>query len=196
MRRRGVSSERRRSSCSSFKCHHLMKPLWNIRCCVSIVAADGLVLNTLRLRQIGRHFPDAIFGCIFVNENIQISIRISLKFVPKSPINNIPALVLIMAWRPPGDKPLSEPMMIRLLTHIRVTRPQWVKHQVISSHNANQHLITPTGVSSWMKVKFCFFCTNLNLNLNWISWRTLMATDLNSLSPSQAVMQFGQYWFR
>ena len=28
---------------------------------------------------------------------------------------------------PAGDKPLSEPMMICLLTHICVTRPQWVK---------------------------------------------------------------------
>ena len=32
-----------------------------------------------------------------------------------------------MAWRRPGDKPLSEPMMVSLLTHICVTRPQWVK---------------------------------------------------------------------
>ena len=30
-----------------------------------------------------------------------------------------------MAWRRPGDKPLSEPMII-LLMHICVTRPQWV----------------------------------------------------------------------
>ena len=42
-------------------------------------------------------------------------------------INNNPALVQIMAWRRPGDKPLSEPMMVSLLTHICVTRPQWVK---------------------------------------------------------------------
>ena len=46
------------------------------------------------------------------NENIWISIKISPKFVPKGPINNIPALVQIMAWRRPGDKPLSEPMMV------------------------------------------------------------------------------------
>ena len=36
---------------------------------------------------------------------------ISLKFVPKGLINNIPALVQIMAWRRPGANPLSEPMM-------------------------------------------------------------------------------------
>ena len=84
-------------------------------------------LNTLRPRQNGRHFADDIFKCIFLNENARISIKISLKFVPKARINNIPALVQIMAWRRPGDKPLSEPMMVILLTHICVTRPQWVK---------------------------------------------------------------------
>ena len=83
--------------------------------------------NTLRPRQNGSHFADDIFKCIFLNENIWISIKISLKFVPKGPINNIPALDQIMAWRRLGDKPLSQPMMVILLTHICVTRPQWVK---------------------------------------------------------------------
>ena len=32
-----------------------------------------------------------------------------------------------MAWRRLGDKPLSEPMMVSLLTHISVNPPQWVK---------------------------------------------------------------------
>ena len=83
--------------------------------------------NTLRPRQNGRHFPDHTLNRIFVNENIRISIEFSLKFVPKGPINNIPSLVRIMAWRRPGDKPLSEPVMVSLLTHICVTWPQWVK---------------------------------------------------------------------
>ena len=82
--------------------------------------------NTLRPRQNGRHFPDDIFKCIFLNENVWISLKITLKFLPKDPINNIPGLVQIMAWRRPGDKPLSEPMMVSLLTRICVTRPQWV----------------------------------------------------------------------
>ena len=51
-------------------------------------------------------------------------------FVPQGPINNIPALLQIMAWRRPGDKPLSEPMIIILLTHICVTRPQWVNKHI------------------------------------------------------------------
>ena len=56
------------------------------------------MLNALRPKQNGRHFPDDIFKRIFLNENVWISIRISLKLVPKGPIDRIPALVQIMAW--------------------------------------------------------------------------------------------------
>ena len=80
------------------------------------------VSNTLRPIRNGRHFADDTLKCIFLNGNIRISINISLKFVPKVPVNNIPVLVQIMACRRPGDKPLSEPMMIRLPTHIYMTR--------------------------------------------------------------------------
>ena len=87
----------------------------------------SIKINTLRPRQDGRHFADDIFTCIFFNENCCILIKFSLKYVRKGPIDNNPALVQIMAWRRPGDKPLSEPRMESLLTHICVTRPQWVK---------------------------------------------------------------------
>ena len=109
----------------------------------SAVAKNGSVpkrrptiiwINTLRPRQSGRHFPDDLFKCIFLNENVWISIKNSLKFVPKGPIDNIPALVQIMAWRRLGDKPLSEPMIVRLPTHICVTRPQWVNDFLVHWH--------------------------------------------------------------
>ena len=54
-------------------------------------------INTLRPRQNGRHFADDTFNRIFVNKNIRIANKFSLKFVPKGPINNIPVLVQIMA---------------------------------------------------------------------------------------------------
>ena len=85
------------------------------------------LINTLRPRRNEQHFADDIFKRIFFNENVWIAIKISLKFVPKGPIDNITALVEIMAWRRSGDKPLSQPMMISLPTHICVIRPQWVK---------------------------------------------------------------------
>ena len=68
--------------------------------------------NTLRPKQNGRHFPGDVFKCIFLNENVGISLKISLKFVPKGLNNNIPSLVQVMAWRRPGYKSLSEPMMV------------------------------------------------------------------------------------
>ena len=107
-----------------------------------------MVLNTLRPRQNGRHFADDIFMCIFLNENVWIAIKISLKFVPKGPINNIPALVQTMAWRRPGDKPLSEPMMVSLLTHICVTRPQWVNWPGLAQP-ITPYLVTPHPAWSW-----------------------------------------------
>ena len=54
-----------------------------------------------------------IFRCIFLNENIWITIKTPLNFVPKGSVNNIPSLVQIMAWRRKGDKLLAEPMLTR-----------------------------------------------------------------------------------
>ena len=118
--------------CTNIKiCHHDME-LWNFKCfqyvCKSATGSNipGR-LNTLRPRQDGRYFADDIFKCIFFNENGCILIKCSLKYVRKGSIDNNPPLVPIMAWRRSGDKPLSEPMLIILPTHICVTRPQWVK---------------------------------------------------------------------
>ena len=83
-------------------------------------------VNTLRPRQDGCYFADDVLKCIFLNENVWISLKIPLKFFPKGPINNIPALVQIMAWRRPGNKPLCEPMLVFVPMHICVTQPQWV----------------------------------------------------------------------
>ena len=94
------------------------------RCCISTLAvhwskstqrqklpwgAFKNTFNTLRPKQDGRHFADNIFKCIFLNENIWILLKISLKFVLKVQINNIPALVQIMVCRLVVAKPLSEP---------------------------------------------------------------------------------------
>ena len=68
-----------------------------------------------------------MFKCIFLNENIWILNDISLKYVPWSPIDNMSAWVQIMAWRRPGDKPLSEPMLTQLTDAYMGTRGRWVK---------------------------------------------------------------------
>ena len=84
-----------------------------------------------------RHFQTHFF-----NENIIISIGISLKFVSKgsvNPVDKVPSLVQMMAWRRPGDKALSEPMMVRLPTHICVTQPQWVNVIALSPGQLCDH---------------------------------------------------------
>ena len=65
-------------------------------------------INTIRPIKNGRHFADDIFKCILLKENVWIPIDISLK----DQINDIPAVVQITAWHWPGDKPLSETMMV------------------------------------------------------------------------------------
>ena len=107
-----------------------------------------VAINTSRSKQNGWQLADDLFKWIFLNEIVRISIKISLKFVPKGPIDNNPSLVQIMAWRRLGDKPLSEPMMVRLATHICITRPQWVRTLTswTTSHFSPSHR-TGYGVS-------------------------------------------------
>ena len=106
------------------ECHVL---IWQMS--LQLSCGDIWPIWLLRPRQNGRRLAHDVFKCIFLSENVWILIKISLKFVPRGPINNIPSLVQVMAWRRLGDKPLSETMMVELLTHICVTRPrpQWVK---------------------------------------------------------------------
>ena len=54
-----------------------------------------------------------IFLLTFSNIFVSISIKLSMKFVSKGPINKFPALVQIKARRQPGYKPLFEQMMVR-----------------------------------------------------------------------------------
>ena len=89
----------------------------------------GITLISMRPTQNICLYSDDIFNSIFLNENI------SLKSVSMGPINNIPALVPIVTWRRSGDKSLSEPMMVSLLTHICVTWHQRLNAIKNSRHN-------------------------------------------------------------
>ena len=72
-------------------------------------------------------------------------INVSPKFVPKHPINNIPSLVQIMAWHQPGNKPLSQPVMVSLLMHICVTLLQWIKETALYFTICNFTLLQPAA---------------------------------------------------
>ena len=99
-----------------FMCHHelwptsVSRPFSSLKCSSDFTEQPCLI-NTLRPKQNARHFPDDSFQRISLNENVRILIQISLKFVPRGPIDNKPALVWVMAWRWTGDKPLPEPVL-------------------------------------------------------------------------------------
>ena len=79
--------------------------------------------NSTSPRQNGRHFTDDIFKHIFVNENVWILLKISLKFISKVPINNISALIQIMACRWLAPSHYLNRLCFILLMHICVTGP-------------------------------------------------------------------------
>ena len=68
-----------------------------------------------RIQRGGAPGADDIIKCIFLMKIFEFL----FKFVPNGPVNNIAALVQIMIWRRPGDKPLSEPMMVSLPPRMR-----------------------------------------------------------------------------
>ena len=61
--------------------------------------------------------------------------------MPKVQINSIPSLVQIMAWCQPGDKPLSEPVIVSMLTHIYGTQPEWVKQVAYATASFRENMI-------------------------------------------------------
>ena len=112
------------------------------------------IFNTLRPRENCCHLADNIFKLIFLNENEWIS----LKIVPNVRINNILALVQIMAWRRLGVKPLSEPMMVNLLMYICVTQPQWVDKlmlQIFALDQQEKLVYNMTAVFLWQVKAIC-----------------------------------------
>ena len=94
------------------------------------------IFNSLRPRRSRCYFANYIFKYSFLNKNALISIKISLKFIPNGPINNIPASVQIMAWCRPGAKPLSETMMVSLHIYESLSLNELI-HDIECGHRNN-----------------------------------------------------------
>ena len=78
---------------------------------LSALCGQHRINSYLAGKKMAAILADDTLKCIFLNKNDRIPFRISLKFVPMSPVDNKPALVQVMAWRRTGDKPLPEPMI-------------------------------------------------------------------------------------
>ena len=111
--------------------------------------------NTLKPEQNGRHFAGDIFKCIFFNEDVWISIKISRKFVAKGPINEKLTLIQVMAQCSAGDEPFPGPMLTKV-------------YDTIWRHKATMCLVTHWG-------RVTHIC---------VSDLTIIGSD-NGLSPGQ-----------
>ena len=112
------------------------------------------------------HVADDIFNCIFLHENVWLSIKISLNVFPMGRINNIPALVQIMAWHLRGDKPwlvyrtiYASLGLIELTKQVCVGTAGWMKHQHMEFH----FIIFLAYVIS----KVMAFVTHCNIDVMW-----------------------------
>ena len=119
--------------------------------------------------QNGRPFADDNYRCISVNETFFISIKISLKFVPNDPFNK-KRFGLYNGLAP--TRPLSKPMMVKLLTHISATRSQWVNGRIYFVQQINNCWVYCSGTLS-----------SLSSHCNWFEGRVpvdsiLRAPDL------------------
>ena len=115
----------------------------------------------------GGDFADDIFRCIFLNENFSISKKIPLQYVPYGLIDNMAASVQIMAWCRTG----TEAMMVSVLTHICITRPQCVN---VNGHGYC-HLIILSG--TWEGLK-CHLPGFLKPTLAYVAMNILRLLDV------------------
>ena len=109
--------------------------------------------KNLRPRQNGRHFPDDIFQCFFMSENVLISLEISLKFVNWTYSQGSSSQCCSIG----SDNGLAP---TSLLTHICVTRPDWVKCLIIYLPMQAYHYIWSRNIFHW----FNWFKIGLNLS--------------------------------
>ena len=104
-----------------------------------------MTFNTLRPRQDGCHFQMTFSNAFPLMKMYEFQLKFHWILFPGVQLTIFQHLVQIMAWRRPGDKPLSEPMMVCLLTHICVTRPHWV--------NGTEPLPNPTLIYQLAEMK-------------------------------------------
>ena len=94
-----------------------------------------------------------------------------------------------MAWRRPGDKPLSEAMMVSLLTHICVTQPQWVNlHVWFTPYTDTGNQVHPLTSTQ----QFFMAPILLVMTMNFaITWQSLFVLKNHQMETFSALLVFG-----
>ena len=132
----------------------------------------------------GRHFLDDIFKCIFLGENVLTSIKISLKFVPKGPIENVLTLLQMMDWCRQGDKPFSEPMIVCLVTHMYGIGLNDLIHKNKLYRNGR----AIGEFWHYYREKSARLCDSIDIHKYSEKW-------INALWNNKAQMSFAMWWY-
>ena len=101
-----------------FMCSLIMYNTWpNTSRCLIAITWDTYIEAEAKWRPLTRHFQLHFLEWKCMNFD-----QVFTEVCSTGPINDIPILVQVMAWRRYGGKPLSEPMIANLLTHIWVNQ--------------------------------------------------------------------------
>ena len=89
---------------------------WKYKLCVCCLCSLYCLylVDALRPDENSCTFADDVIKCIFFDKTYRVLVKISLKVVCNIPINNSTAFMQKIVRRRSGDKPLSEPMLIKL----------------------------------------------------------------------------------
>ena len=139
---------------------------------------------------------DDNFKCIFLKENDRILIHISLKYVPRSPTDNKPALVQVMAWCRIGNKPLPELMQ----TH-------WCIYAALGGDELVTARCTPENypcewVTSYFAIREVLFTKQPQNSKYWLWHNALYHPHLRLFLTHWGwvmhicVTELGHHWFR
>ena len=101
--------------------------------------------NTLLPRWNSRHFPDNIFKCVVLNENVSIWIKISLKLVPKGTINSFRPSDAI--WRHRSGSTLAQVMASCLTAPSHYLSQCWLIISKIQWHSSEGNFVRGTYLS-------------------------------------------------
>ena len=91
------------------------------------------------------------FQTLFMNENVRVFIQISLKFVPKGPIDDKSSLVQVMAWPRSSNKQLPEPVKAQFSD----------AHMWTSDDKVLRRHMTSLGQNKAKNIRILFWCKRI-----------------------------------
>ena len=155
------------------------------------ISAVCIWLNALRPIQNRRHFPDDIFKCMFVNENVWTSIK-QIHW----------SLLLSIQYSGIGSD--NGLLMVSLLTDIYVTRPQSVKGTISAIHFFSRRLFESyktctTYLEDWFQFWTIYNISHrtvhtdlLHFVLSWLYyqflWLQIISTKSSVVVPQVIIM--------